>query len=153
MGAEGAIIGADFSGPMLARARRRADRSGWTNVALVEADPAGFDYPDNIQGVVEAFTLGAMPDYERVITRAAEALPPGGRLGMLELTYPQRWPRGLADLGVWLLRPYGATFENAHSRPWEAVPEALRTLSLRGRHFGAVVLAVGERDSAEDYQP
>ncbi len=65
---------------------------------------------------------------------------------MLELTYPERWPRWLADLGVRLMRPYGATFENARSRPWEAVPEALRPLSLREWYFGAVALAVGERE-------
>ncbi|MFB6260659.1 MAG: class I SAM-dependent methyltransferase [Thiohalorhabdaceae bacterium] len=152
VGAEGAIIGVDFSPAMLARARRRVEGRGWGNVTLVEAEAADFGYPANVRAVVVAFALGAMPDYERAITRATEALPPGGRLGMLELTYPERWPRWLADLGVRLMHPYGANFENARRRPWEAVPEALRPLSLRERYFGAIVLAVGERHSAEDYQ-
>ena len=144
VGPSGSLLGVDFSGPMLERARQRADRAGWSNISLMEADAAELDYPDAVNGVAAAFAFGAMPDYEAAIARAAAALAPGGRLAMLELTTPERWPDWLADLGIRLMAPYGATQENARNKPWQALPAYFDRVSVSERYFGAAVLAVGE---------
>lgn len=45
IGPEGRLIGVDFSSEMLARARKRVDRSGWKNVELIESDIAAYEFP------------------------------------------------------------------------------------------------------------
>ncbi|HKJ88558.1 MAG TPA: methyltransferase domain-containing protein, partial [Gammaproteobacteria bacterium] len=48
VGPSGTLLGTDFSGPMLERARQRAERGGWSNLSLVEADAAELDFPESV---------------------------------------------------------------------------------------------------------
>src|SRR3954454_2905316 len=45
IGPAGRIVGVDLTDAMLARARKRIETNGWSNVSLVQADAADFDFP------------------------------------------------------------------------------------------------------------
>src|SRR3984885_13185434 len=45
VGPGGRIVGVDLTDAMLARAEDRIEANSWSNVSLVEADAAGFDFP------------------------------------------------------------------------------------------------------------
>ena len=46
IGPDGRIVGVDLTDAMLGQARRRIDANAWSNVSLVQADAAEFDFPD-----------------------------------------------------------------------------------------------------------
>jgi ubiquinone/menaquinone biosynthesis C-methylase UbiE len=45
IGPDGRIVGVDLTDAMLARAQRRLETNGWSNISLVQADAADFDFP------------------------------------------------------------------------------------------------------------
>src|SRR5690348_11207281 len=45
IGSAGAIVGVDLTDAMLAHAQERIDINGWSNISLVLADAADFDFP------------------------------------------------------------------------------------------------------------
>jgi len=66
--AGGTVVGIDFSKPMLTLAKRKMDRSGLDNVALVVADAENMPFPANYFDVVVcSFGLDTAYDPERVV--------------------------------------------------------------------------------------
>ena len=45
IGPGGRIVGVDLTDAMLAQAQHRIETNGWSNVSLVQADAAAFDFP------------------------------------------------------------------------------------------------------------
>ncbi len=86
--ASGRIVGIDLTDAMLREARHRVENAGWANVELVESDVADYELPSNVGGVLSTFAMTMVDDYDGVIRRAVEALPPGGRLAILEMKRP-----------------------------------------------------------------
>lgn len=72
-------------------------------------------------GVLATFALETVPEYDRIIERATASLSPGGRLALLGLKHPARWPDWLVEMGIWLNRPFGVSRDYAALRPWESV--------------------------------
>ena len=118
VGSTGRIVGVDLTDAMLERAQARADRSGWQNIELVEADLADYVFPPDVDAALATFALEMVPEYDAVVCRAADALPPRGRLALHGLKHPERWPEGLIRLGVWLNKPFGVTRDYEAFRPW-----------------------------------
>lgn len=92
IGQGGLLIGIDFSAGMLARGQRRADRNGWGNVRLIQADArtisadmlqehAGVDRVDKL---LCTLGLSAVPDWETVFERSWELVRPGGRYVIMD---------------------------------------------------------------------
>jgi demethylmenaquinone methyltransferase/2-methoxy-6-polyprenyl-1,4-benzoquinol methylase len=52
IGPEGRLIGVDLTPGMLDIARVRVERSGWTNVELIQSDIAAYDFPKGANGVL-----------------------------------------------------------------------------------------------------
>lgn len=144
VGPGGRVVGVDLTDAMLERARRRIERAGWDNVEVVEADLAGYAFPLDMKGAVATFALEMVPEYDAVIRRVAANLPPGRRLAVYGLKHPERWPRWLVRLGVWLNRPFGVSHEYAALRPWESVRRHMREVEHREFYAGAAYLSVGE---------
>lgn len=63
VGPEGKIIGLDLTDRMLDQARARVEEKGWSNVELVQADAAAYDFPTGLQGIISTFALTLSPDY------------------------------------------------------------------------------------------
>ncbi len=87
IGPEGQLIGLDFSSGMLTKSRRKAERNGWANVHLIQADArtlseellrehAGIDRVDKVLCTL-GFTV--IPDWEAVFDRSWALLKAGGR--------------------------------------------------------------------------
>ncbi len=73
IGPEGRLIGVDLTPEMLAVAKERVDRSGWTNVELVQADISTYEFPEAISGVVAVGAFGYVAEFEPVIKKASHA--------------------------------------------------------------------------------
>lgn len=146
VGAEGKIIAVDLSDAMLVEARQFVEANHWGNFQLVCADAAQFAFPDRVDAVVSAFAFILIPESERIVNRACDALAPGGRLVILDMA----WPRYLA---LWwrhvlfFMRAYGVTLEVLRRRSWETVQRVMRErlsdVSQRQFWFGFFYLAVG----------
>lgn len=144
VGDTGRIVGVDLTPAMLEQARRRIERRGWSNIELVHSDVADYSFPAIVDGVISTFALTLSPEYDTVVRRAAGALGPGGRLVLLDLKRPARWPAWLVRFVAWLNRPFAVTVDLGDRHPWEAVRAHLHEVEFREHHFGAVYLSVGE---------
>ena len=143
--ASGQIVGVDLTDAMLVEARHRASSSGWANVDLVECDATEYVFPANTAGVLSKFAMTMVDDYDAVIRRVAEALPPGGRLVIFEAKKPDPWPEWLIRLGVWLSHPFGVSLGYAERTPWKSLSRHLDLVLYKEFYAGALYLAVGQR--------
>ncbi|MGI8680778.1 MAG: class I SAM-dependent methyltransferase [Mycobacteriales bacterium] len=102
VGAQGRVVGVDYSPRMLAKARTQVDAHGWTDVELREADAS----TDNLgrsefDAAIALSSLSAMPDIRAAIEHARDALRPDGRLFVfdLRLIHSGRvWQRAMTKL-------------------------------------------------------
>jgi demethylmenaquinone methyltransferase / 2-methoxy-6-polyprenyl-1,4-benzoquinol methylase len=85
----GVVIGADFTLPMLAVARRRRAREG-RRAVFVQADALDLPFAD---GVFDAVTIGYglrnVADIEKALAEMRRVLVPGGRAAVLDFGKPE----------------------------------------------------------------
>ena len=150
VGPGGTIVGVDLTDAMLTQAEQRIEANGWSNVSLVQADAAEFDFPAEVDAILSTYALTQVPACGDVIARGAAALSRGGRFAVLDLKAPENAPR-LAELGIALVRPFASIDEWIMRRPWETSRAAMRdTLadpSWSELFFGTAFLASGARRS------
>jgi demethylmenaquinone methyltransferase/2-methoxy-6-polyprenyl-1,4-benzoquinol methylase len=149
VGRDGRIVGVDLTDAMLAQARHRIETTGWSNVSLVQADAAEFDFPTEVDAILSTYAMSQVPECGDVIAHGAAALSRGGRWVVLDLKAPDNVPRWLAQPGVALVRPFASIDEWIGRRPWEtiraAMEDALTDLSWSELCFGTAFLAAGSR--------
>jgi ubiquinone/menaquinone biosynthesis C-methylase UbiE len=145
LGPKGKLIGVDLSENMLAQAKKRVQKEGWSNVELVHADAAVFDFPGNLNGIFSSFAITLIPEYKDVVRRGAKALAPGGRFVILDLKIPGDWPRWRTRLAVWMNKPFGVSLDLGVRHPWEAIDEYLNTVDFVELHGGFVYISCGEK--------
>ena len=149
VGPHGRIVGVDLTDAMLAQARQRIERNGWSNISLVQADATEFDFPTEVDAILSTYALSQVPECGDVIAHGAAALSPGGRWVVLDLKAPDNAPRWLAQPGIALVRPFASIDEWIVRRPWEAIRAAMQDrladLSWSELFFGTAFLAAGSR--------
>jgi ubiquinone/menaquinone biosynthesis C-methylase UbiE len=149
VGSAGWIVGVDLTDAMLARAQDRIKTNGWSNISLVQADAASFDFPAEVDAILSTYALTQVPECAEVIAHGAAALSGGGRWAVLDLKVPGNTPGWLAQLGTATVRPFAAIDEWIMRRPWEAIraamQEELADLSWTELFFGTAFLAAGSR--------
>ena len=145
VGPQGRVTLVDLSQRMLDKASEKASGLGADNVSFVKADIGSYDLPDDMQAVVSTFGLEMPPDYAEIIARTTAALPHGGRMALLGLKHPERWPRWLVDVGILLTRPFGVSRDYEQFRPWIAAREYLLEMHFHEFLFGSVYEFVGEK--------
>ena len=157
IGPNGRIVGVDLTDAMLAQAQHRIETNGWSNVSLVQADAAEFDFPSEVDAILSTYALSQVPECGDVIAHGAAALSHGGRWVVLDLKVPDNAPRWLAQLGIAIARPFGSIDEWIARRPWEAIRVAMQDrlvdLSWTELVFGTAFLAAGSRGSRTRPQP
>jgi demethylmenaquinone methyltransferase / 2-methoxy-6-polyprenyl-1,4-benzoquinol methylase len=136
-----AVTGLDFSGEMLARARRKAPELDW-----VQGDALALPFEDaSFDAATVGFGVRNFDDLDAGLRELRRVLRPGGRVAVLEITQP----RGLLRVfySLWFDRivpllgkvlPGGAayTYLPASVRRFPAADELARRLESAG--FGAI---------------
>jgi demethylmenaquinone methyltransferase/2-methoxy-6-polyprenyl-1,4-benzoquinol methylase len=149
IGPDGRIVGVDLTDAMLARAQARIEANGWSNISLVQADAADFDFPTQVDAILSTYALSQVPECAEVIAHGAAALSGGGRWVVLDLKVPDTTPRWLAQLGTAIVRPFAFIDQWIMRRPWEAIraamQEELADVSWTELFFGTAFLAAGSR--------
>ena len=93
VGAQGRVVGCDFSEPMLELARGKAAERGISQVSFEWADALELPYEDaGFDAVTVGFGVRNLADLDTGLGEMARVLRPGGRLVILEITQPQRPP-------------------------------------------------------------
>jgi demethylmenaquinone methyltransferase/2-methoxy-6-polyprenyl-1,4-benzoquinol methylase len=147
VGPGGAVIAVDLSEAMLARARKRAARHGWSNVELVQSDAASYEFPASVDGVLSTYTLVILPEYDRVIERACRALKEGKRCVVLDQKLPSGPASRLVPLLDLLSRPLEYSRIVGERRLWESIQRHAGNVRVEELYFGFVYVAVGEKNA------
>jgi ubiquinone/menaquinone biosynthesis C-methylase UbiE len=154
IGPGGQILGVDMTDAMLARARDRTEANGWSNVSLVQADAADFDFPAQVDAILSTYALSQVPECAQVIAHGAAALITGGRWVVLDLKLPDNTPVRLARLGSASVRPFASIDQWIMRRPWEAIRAAMQheltDLDWTELFHGTAFLAAGSRGARVD---
>jgi demethylmenaquinone methyltransferase/2-methoxy-6-polyprenyl-1,4-benzoquinol methylase len=152
VGPGGQIVGVDLTDAMLARAQDRIAANGWSNISLVQADAAEFDFPAGVNAILSTYAMTQVPDCAAVIAHGAAALSGGGRWVVLDLKLPAKTPAWLAQAGTAIVRRFASVDEWIMRRPWEAIriamQEELTDIAWTELCFGTAFLAAGSRDAA-----
>lgn len=146
IGEKGRIVGVDLSEQMLEKAAERVRRNGWKNVTLVNRDAAKYDFPEGMSRAISTFALTLVPEYDAVTRRTSAALGRDGRMVVLDLRKPERWPEWLLNAAVALTRPFGVTLDLAERKPWRAMERHFSRVEYDELFGGFAFLAVGEND-------
>jgi demethylmenaquinone methyltransferase/2-methoxy-6-polyprenyl-1,4-benzoquinol methylase len=147
IGPEGRIVGVDLTDAMLAQAQHRIETNGWSNISLVQADAAEFDFPTEVDAILSTYALSHVPECGDVIARGTAALSRGGRWVVLDLKAPDDPPRWLTQLGAAVARPFGSIDDWIVRRPWDAIRAAMHDRladpSWTELFFGTAFVAAG----------
>lgn len=148
IGPEGKIIGVDLTDAMLDQARRRVAKHGWKNVELVHSDAGSYIFPGRVNGIIATFALSFVPDKAIVIQKGSQALSPGGKWVVLDMSWPEGWPLWLTR-GLFFLSAWGITKDMIQRHPWQTIWKAMgkHLIHMERNSFwgGFFYLATGER--------
>lgn len=142
IGPTGRIVGVDLSGEMLAQAKQRVARHGWTNVELIQADLETFEFPP-CDGIIAFLSITLLPRYDETIARGYAALRPGRRWVVHDYKVPGWWPERMLHLLEPLIKPFGGSLDMATRKPWESVRRYGVDATVIDRYFGFAVFAYG----------
>ena len=148
IGATGRLVGLDASADMLSQARRRADRRGWANVDLLQAD-ATTVAPDAViavlgsraDAVLATYALSLMQDWQRAWHTMLAVAGPAARLCVVDMQPPE----GPAALLGWLARlacRLGGS--DIHARPWSALERDCARVQAASARAGHIQIRTGE---------
>lgn len=145
VGPSGKIIGVDMTDAMLAKARERISRHGWSNIELVQSDVAKYVFQRRVDGILSTFVMEFISEYDDLIRRCSAALIPGRSLVVGDLKHPGGHLARMTPFLLGLARPYGTTLDLADRRPWESFRTYLGDTKLKEFYFGCAYLAYGRR--------
>ena len=145
VGPTGKVIGVDLTDKMLEQARTRVTKHNWTNVELVHMDASKYLFPTGVNSIISTFAITLIPDYDEIIRRGAAALAPGGRMVIVDLRKPDRWPLWVVKLLVWITRPFGTSLDIAERKPWLAMQNHFGNTQYLKKFGGFVFIATGRK--------
>src|SRR5262249_44377548 len=137
----------ELTDAMRASAQQGIKTNGWSNISIVQADAAKFEFPTETDAILSTYALSQVPECAEVIAHGAAALSAGGRWVVLDLKVPGNTPGWLAQLGTAVVRPFAAIDQWIMRRPWEAIRAAMQEELTDPRWaelcFGTAFLAAG----------
>ncbi len=135
VGPSGAVMGIDFTAEQLAKARRIAGESGYSQVDFregrieqLQAEPESFDC------VISNGVINLAPDKEAVFAEAARVLRPGGRLAIADIVSEQQMKESIVcDVDLWASCIGGAAQVDAYREAIEG--SGLRIEQIRDNPY------------------
>lgn len=116
VGPAGSVIGVDFTGPLLDRARENHD---YDNVEFVRGDVTDPALDGEVDAVFASFLSGMLPNPAATVDTWTDLLAPGGTLGLLDSSLSDKrhaWPLNQAVKAM----VYASAPEK--SRGWDTAP-------------------------------
>ncbi|RJT81140.1 class I SAM-dependent methyltransferase [Arthrobacter cheniae] len=156
IGPTGTIIGIDRSTKMLAQARRKADRHGWTNIILIQADattasPAFLSASITSHGgkalsdaTLATYALSLMKPWEAAWDAMKQLTRPRGSLCIVDMQEPTSLFPGMTALAQSACRLGGADI-TAH--PWKGVERDCTDVTKASARSGHLQIRTGRRRS------
>jgi arsenite methyltransferase len=122
VGATGRVVGVDFTGEQLAKARRLAAEGGFDQVELregrIEQVPADDESADC---VISNGVINLSPEKQRVFAEAARLLRPGGRLAIADIVTERQLKDSIVcDADLWASCIGGAAQQDVYRQAIEA---------------------------------
>lgn len=97
-GAEGKVIGIDFTPVMIEKARLNAEKLGYNNVEFREGDIDAMPVNDNVADVIVSnCVLNLVPDKKKVIGEIHRVLKPGGHFSISDIVLVGDLPEALKE--------------------------------------------------------
>lgn len=95
-GAEGKVIGIDFTPAMIQKARTNVEKMGYNNVEFREGDIDNMPINDEIADVIVSnCVLNLVPDKQKVISEIFRVLKPGGHFSIADIVLVGNLPEAL----------------------------------------------------------
>lgn len=97
-GAEGKVIGIDFTPAMIQKARNNAEKLGYNNVEFREGDIDEMPVNDNVADVIVSnCVLNLVPNKPKVISEIYRVLKPGGHFSISDIVLVGELPESLRE--------------------------------------------------------
>lgn len=97
-GAEGKVIGVDFTEPMIDKARINADKLGYNNVEFRYGDIENMPVADDVADVIVSnCVLNLVPNKQQVIAEIFRVLKPGGHFSISDIVLNGDLPTALQE--------------------------------------------------------
>jgi demethylmenaquinone methyltransferase/2-methoxy-6-polyprenyl-1,4-benzoquinol methylase len=150
IGPTGRIIGVDITDAMLEQAQKRVAKNQWKNVTLIQHDASIYLPASKVDRVISTYALSIFPDTKKTLENIEKMLVPGGRLTLLELQIPPRWPVWFSSIAVDLMRPFAITDEWVDEKPWETIRKIMQELFFNideeEQYFGLSYIISGAKE-------
>jgi arsenite methyltransferase len=164
VGSSGAVTGIDFTAEQLAKARRIANESGYSQVDFrkgrIEELPAE---AESFDCVISNGVINLAPDKEAVFAEAARVLRPGGRLAIADIVSEQQMKESIVcDADLWASCIGGAAQQDAYreaiegsglridqirENPYEFISDRARNASAKYGVKSVSLLAIKPNES------
>ena len=143
VGPEGAIIGVEQSPEMIAKARERAEKSGWTNVTLINAPAEEAMISQAADAAVFHFTHDLMQT-PAALDNIFRSLKSSARVVATGLKWARWWSPGV-NLMVRIAAMRSTTTLAGLEKPWRHLEPHLTGMVIEAAAGGGTYLAYGVR--------
>jgi arsenite methyltransferase len=131
VGPSGTVVGIDYTAEQLAKARRLAEKNGYSRVEFTEGRIEDLPLDEaSCDCVISNGVINLAPDKEAVFAEAARVLKPGGRLAIADIVSEVQMKDSIVcDADLWASCIGGAAQEDAYRKAIEGA--SLRIEEIR----------------------